>query len=132
MALTTKLISAGRIIAQNLTKSQNARRMVSVTSQCSSKKDWEPEEVKTHTGQVYDDNDYRRVRFINKTKQVNTRFAIDLINEVPPEEKEDRVVWCDGGSGPTGHPRVYINLDQPGNHTCGYCGLRFYKDDHHH
>lgn len=50
------------------------------------------------------------VRFMDKKKQVNQRYAIDLIDEVPPEPRKERVVWCDGGSGPTGHPRVYINL----------------------
>ncbi|RWS23779.1 putative NADH dehydrogenase [ubiquinone] iron-sulfur protein 6-like protein, partial [Leptotrombidium deliense] len=39
---------------------------------------------------------------------------------------KDRVVSCDGGDGPLGHPRVFINLDQPGNHSCGYCGLSNY------
>lgn len=78
---------------------------------------------------------------------------------MPPKEVTERVVWCDGGSGPEGHPRVYINVvniilknnhtfisyqyyvllnsllplfqDKPGNHACGYCGLRFVKKDHH-
>ena len=64
-----------------------------------------------HSFQKYDEDDYRRVRFLGKSrKQVNTRFAIDLINEVPPEPRKERVVSCDGGGGPTGHPRVYINL----------------------
>ncbi len=41
------------------------------------------------------------------------------------------MVSCDGGGGPLGHPVVFINLDDPGNHSCGYCGLRFYKEDGH-
>jgi len=41
---------------------------------------------------------------------VNTNFAIKLIDEVPPAPQKERVVWCDGGGGPTGHPKVYINL----------------------
>lgn len=74
------------------------------------------------------------VRFENASRQVNTRFAIDLIAEIPPKEEKSRIVSCDGGGGPLGHPKVYINLDKPGNRTCGYCGLRFVKpeDDHHH
>lgn len=50
------------------------------------------------------------VRFTNSPKQVNQNWAINLIAEVPPKEVTERVVWCDGGSGPEGHPRVYINL----------------------
>ncbi|XP_059048879.1 NADH dehydrogenase [ubiquinone] iron-sulfur protein 6, mitochondrial [Achroia grisella] len=85
----------------------------------------------THTGQKWDSDDYRLVRFTNAPKQVNPSWAINLIAEVPPKEVTERVVWCDGGSGPEGHPRVYINLDKPGDHSCGYCGLRFVKKDHH-
>ncbi|CAH1406749.1 unnamed protein product [Nezara viridula] len=89
-------------------------------------------DVPTHTGQKFDEDDYRLVRFVGKEKIVNQQFAIDLIAKVPPNAKKERVVWCDGGGGPIGHPKVYINLDKPGNHTCGYCGLRFYKEDSHH
>lgn len=71
-----------------------------------------------------------------REKEVNTRFAIDLIEEAPPIPVKDRYTFCEGGDGPLGHPRVFINLDQPGNHSCGYCGLRFYqkhdKEGHHH
>ncbi|CAG9771943.1 unnamed protein product [Ceutorhynchus assimilis] len=94
--------------------------------------DWVPQEKETHTGQKWEENDYRLSRFVDRPKNVNPNFAINLIDEVPPKQCKDRVVWCDGGSGPTGHPKVFINLDRPGNHTCGYCGLRFFKDDHCH
>lgn len=65
--------------------------------------------------------------------QVNTRFAIDLIAEIPPKAVKGRYAACDGGDGPLGHPKVFINVDEPGNHACGYCGLRFYqeKTEHH-
>lgn len=89
-------------------------------------------DIETHTGQKFENDDYRLVRFVDKEKHVNTKFAIDLIEEAPPKPCKERVVWCDGGSGPIGHPKVYINLDKPGNHACGYCGLRFYKEDSHH
>lgn len=88
-------------------------------------------DIETHTGQKFHQDDYRLSRFVDKEKHVNTQFAIDLIEEVPPKPCKERVVWCDGGSGPTGHPKVFINLDKPGNHACGYCGLRFYKEDSH-
>lgn len=82
---------------------------------------------------MWDEDDFRLIRFINKEKQINEHFAIDLIADVPPVQCKDRVVSCDGGDGPLGHPRVFINLDQPGAHSCVYCGIRFEKiDDHHH
>ncbi|XP_049865584.1 probable NADH dehydrogenase [ubiquinone] iron-sulfur protein 6, mitochondrial [Pectinophora gossypiella] len=86
-------------------------------------------DVVTHTGQQWEPNDYRLVRFMNAPKQVNPNWSVNLIAAVPPKETTKRVVWCDGGDGPEGHPRVYINLDKPGDHACGYCGLRFVKID---
>ncbi|XP_012273054.1 NADH dehydrogenase [ubiquinone] iron-sulfur protein 6, mitochondrial [Orussus abietinus] len=92
---------------------------------------WTPKDVETHTGQKFEENDYRLARFVDKVKEVNTNWAVKLIDEVPPSPAKARIVSCDGGGGPLGHPKVYINLDKPGNHICGYCGLRFYKEDHH-
>ncbi|KAK7868947.1 hypothetical protein R5R35_002582 [Gryllus longicercus] len=103
-----------------------------ISSKLYSQDSWIPEDKKTHTGQIWEKDDYRLARFIDRPKQINEQFAIDLIEKTPPSAKKDRVVWCDGGGGPTGHPRVYINLDKPGNHICGYCGLRFYKNQQHH
>ncbi|KAI9190229.1 hypothetical protein H9P43_001662 [Blastocladiella emersonii ATCC 22665] len=58
--------------------------------------------------------------------------AMDLIAQEPVRKVNKRIVACDGGGGPLGHPKVYINLDQPGNHSCGYCGIRFEQEHHHH
>ncbi|XP_060236345.1 NADH dehydrogenase [ubiquinone] iron-sulfur protein 6, mitochondrial isoform X2 [Meriones unguiculatus] len=66
----------------------------------------------THTGQVYDEKDYRRIRFVDRQKEVNENFAIDLIAEQPVNEVEHRIIACDGGGGALGHPKVYINLKQ--------------------
>lgn len=49
-------------------------------------------------------------RFVGQTKHINEQYAIDLIAEVPPIACGTRVVSCDGGGGPLGHPKVYINL----------------------
>ncbi|XP_023074006.1 NADH dehydrogenase [ubiquinone] iron-sulfur protein 6, mitochondrial [Piliocolobus tephrosceles] len=85
----------------------------------------------THTGQVYDDKDYRRIRFLGRQKEVNENFAIDLIAEQPVSEVETRVIACDGGGGALGHPKVYINLDkETKTGTCGYCGLQFRQHPH--
>jgi len=47
---------------------------------------------------------------MNRPKEVNKNWAINLINEVEPSSQKDRIVACDGGGGPLGHPKVYINL----------------------
>uniref|UniRef100_A0A452IBC6 Uncharacterized protein n=1 Tax=Gopherus agassizii TaxID=38772 RepID=A0A452IBC6_9SAUR len=60
----------------------------------------------THTGQVYEENDYRKVRFVARQKEVNETFAIDLIAEQPVNKVESRVISCDGGGGALGHPKV--------------------------
>lgn len=83
--------------------------------------------------QKFEESDYRISRFLYKEgKEVNTQFAIKLIEQVKPIAVKGRSTYCDGGDGPLGHPRVFINLDQPGNHSCGYCGLRFYQEEGHH
>lgn len=50
--------------------------------------------------------------------------------ETAPEPAEtipvqSREVACDGGDGPLGHPRVYLNMgDQPAI-DCPYCGRHY-------
>jgi len=88
-----------------------------------------PDEI-THTGQSFDGDDYRRNRFIDRKKLVNPNWGMDMVAQIPPIEIEGRVAICDGTApfceaGPLGHPKVYINLDKPGIHSCPYCGLRF-------
>jgi len=85
----------------------------------------------THTGQHWGSDDYRLARFESAPKQVNPQFAMDLIAQLPPIEVTSRIVSCDGGGGALGHPKVYINLDLPGTHACGYCGRRFFRRDDH-
>uniref|UniRef100_A0A8C7CE77 NADH dehydrogenase [ubiquinone] iron-sulfur protein 6, mitochondrial n=1 Tax=Neovison vison TaxID=452646 RepID=A0A8C7CE77_NEOVI len=85
----------------------------------------------TLQNEVYDDADYRRVRFVGRQKEVNENFAIDLIAEQPVSEVGNRVIACDGGGGALGHPKVYINLDkETKTGTCGYCGLQFRQHQH--
>ncbi|KAI8140542.1 zinc-finger domain-containing protein [Fennellomyces sp. T-0311] len=73
-----------------------------------------------------------RFEQMNLETQPNSMAAIDLIAEEPVRFVNQRIASCDGGGGPLGHPKVYINLDKPGAHACGYCGVRFQKEDHHH
>ncbi|KAK7113637.1 NADH dehydrogenase [ubiquinone] iron-sulfur protein 6, mitochondrial-like [Littorina saxatilis] len=84
----------------------------------------------THTGQVFDKNDYRRIRFMDKDKLVNTQFAIDLIAQDPIVVVNDNHVFSDSG-GPLGHPKVYINLDKPQVGKCGYSGRKFIQDKYY-
>ncbi|XP_031560505.1 NADH dehydrogenase [ubiquinone] iron-sulfur protein 6, mitochondrial-like [Actinia tenebrosa] len=90
-------------------------------------KNYATQDTVTHTGQAWDSKDYRNKRFTDRNKEVNMNFGINLVAEEPPIEVKGRSVYCDGGGGPLGHPKVYINLDQDGPHPCGYCGLRFIK-----
>jgi len=106
----------------------NSIKVVSTRCMCSSVPRMEKV---THTGQQFEDGDWKKVRFIDKNKVVNPNFAQDMIDEVPPVEVTERVISCNGGGGALGHPKVFINVDKPGIHSCGYCGLRFTKKAHH-
>ncbi|XP_062519448.1 NADH dehydrogenase [ubiquinone] iron-sulfur protein 6, mitochondrial-like [Corticium candelabrum] len=95
-------------------------------SLCASRVRFSSHDTVTHTGQVWEKDDFRNARFIERQKEVNTQFAIDLVDEEPPTVIKDSKFWCDGGSpGALGHPKVYINLARPGIHVCGYCGNRY-------
>lgn len=40
-------------------------------------------------------------------------------------EVEQKHVACDGGNGPLGHPRVYLNMGNDRSIDCPYCGRRY-------
>ncbi len=50
----------------------------------------------------------------------------------PPEVivVDSHRVWCDGGGGALGHPRVYMEMGAAGFVECGYCDRRFVAADH--
>ncbi|KAF1997043.1 NADH-ubiquinone oxidoreductase, partial [Amniculicola lignicola CBS 123094] len=56
--------------------------------------------------------------------------AIELIHKQPVRWTKDRVVSCDGGGGPLGHPKIFINVDKPKICWCTYCGLPFAHEHH--
>ncbi|KAJ7932405.1 hypothetical protein B0H13DRAFT_2516718 [Mycena leptocephala] len=45
----------------------------------------------------------------------NPLSAMALVNDVPPTMVDGRRAVCDGGGGPLGHPKIYINLVWPLN-----------------
>lgn len=49
----------------------------------------------------------------------------------PPETLyvDDHIVACDGGEGPLGHPRVFLNLGEEGKVECPYCDRLFVFGD---
>ncbi|CAH1635117.1 unnamed protein product [Spodoptera littoralis] len=104
-----------RIVFQN-TKQFNVRYMAT-----------KADDVVTHTGQKWDCRDYRMCRFMHSPKLVNPNWPVKLVAAIPPKKISGRIVWCDGGSGAEGHPRVYINLDKPGPQYCMYCSAGFVK-----
>ncbi|KAI6132834.1 ubiquinone oxidoreductase 20 kd subunit [Pisolithus sp. B1] len=89
--------------------------------------------------------------------QPNPLSALELIANEPVRIVQGRRAVCDGGGGALGHPKIFINLDKPGPHACGYvacspyhvmyealtfrlwssdallsyCGLRFEQAVHH-
>ena len=40
-------------------------------------------------------------------------------------ECEGKRVVCDGGGGPLGHPRVYLQMGEGSEITCPYCSRQF-------
>jgi len=58
--------------------------------------------------------------------------AMEMIAKEPIRLSKTRIAACDGGGGPLGHPKIFINLDKPGAHSCTYCGLRFELEHHEH
>ncbi|KAL4243466.1 Zinc finger CHCC-type domain-containing protein [Abortiporus biennis] len=57
--------------------------------------------------------------------------ALEMISNEPIRLVHGRKAVCDGGGGPLGHPKIFINLDKPGPKPCGYCGIRFEQAPHH-
>ena len=51
----------------------------------------------------------------------------------PPPETitvSKRRIWCDGGGGALGHPRVYLDMGTGTRVECPYCDRLFVLDEH--
>ncbi len=57
---------------------------------------------------------------------------IQVVAPEPPEviEVSEHRVFCDGGGGALGHPRVYMEMGVRGFVECGYCDRRFVLAGH--
>ncbi|TKX26820.1 zinc finger domain-containing protein 2 [Elsinoe australis] len=62
--------------------------------------------------------------------QPRPQAAIDLIHKQPVRWLKTRTTSCDGGGGPLGHPRIFINVDKPQICWCTYCGVPFAHEKH--
>jgi uncharacterized Zn-finger protein len=58
---------------------------------------------------------------------VNRRTGISGRDSMAFEtiETDDAIAACNGGGGPMGHPRVYLNLTPNGRVECPYCSRLF-------
>ncbi|KJZ78999.1 hypothetical protein HIM_01772 [Hirsutella minnesotensis 3608] len=56
--------------------------------------------------------------------------AMEMIHKQPVTWTHNRIVACEGGGGPAGHPRIFINTDKPEIAVCNYCGLPFANEHH--
>ncbi|KAI1918437.1 hypothetical protein LOZ58_001712 [Ophidiomyces ophidiicola] len=63
---------------------------------------------------------------VRKPAYIAQFLLLPLDNYLQPVRwTKERVVSCDGGGGPLGHPKIFINTDKPEIAVCGYCGLPF-------
>jgi len=84
------------------------------------------------TSQRRRDDAYSEARFEQTALdfQPQPLSAMEMIHSEPIRMVHGRKAVCDGGIGPLGHPKVFINLDKPGPKACGYCGIRFEQAPH--
>jgi uncharacterized Zn-finger protein len=69
--------------------------------------------------------DYEEQLLIRTLIQPRPLAAIELIHKQPVRWVKEKSVKCDGGGGPLGHPRIFINVDKPQICGCTYCGLPY-------
>ena len=70
-----------------------------------------------------------RFEQMNIETQPRPYAAIDLIHKQPVRWTKESQVSCDGGGGPLGHPRIFINVNKPQICWCTYCGVPFVSID---
>ena len=50
---------------------------------------------------------------------------MDVMEPLEIKHVDSEVFSCDGGDGPIGHPRVFLNMEGKREIDCPYCGRRF-------
>ncbi|MDS4012354.1 MAG: zinc-finger domain-containing protein [Defluviicoccus sp.] len=69
------------------------------------------------------------IRYHPGPRSVNGASWLSIMDAtITPDETiivDGPVAACDGGGGPLGHPRVYLNLGPAGSVVCPYCSRRF-------
>ncbi|TID20441.1 hypothetical protein CANINC_003558 [Pichia inconspicua] len=70
-------------------------------------------------------------RFVGKNllDQPQPLAAIELIKDQPVSYVHSNIAVCHGTDFVQGHPKIYINLDKPKVHSCGYCGAKYARAD---
>ena len=72
----------------------------------------------------------RDVRNVRQPSEVDTPPIGEPVVGVPETEVvTTRRIWCDGGEGALGHPRVWMTIPDQGFVDCGYCDKRFILAD---
>lgn len=65
---------------------------------------------------------YHRARLLDHShgpaRRLQDSWSMTPFETIPVE---GRIVACNGGGGPLGHPRVYLNLMPSGKVECPYC-----------
>lgn len=61
-----------------------------------------------------------RFEQLNFDLQPKPLSAMEMISREPIRLTTKRIIECDGGDGPLGHPKIFINLDKPGPKGCPY------------
>jgi uncharacterized Zn-finger protein len=56
-----------------------------------------------------------------------TLSMVDSFEKIPTTTRK---VFCDGGGGALGHPRVFLNIADGDHIVCPYCSRTFVLDKH--
>ncbi|KKA31037.1 hypothetical protein TD95_002967 [Thielaviopsis punctulata] len=121
-SMTARALSAGSDAV--VTKNDSVPAVV--TQQAPNRVEvWAPSQQPRHkamTGPRFEQTDFEA--------QPAPYSAMALVHEQPVRWTHDKVAVCDGGVGPAGHPRIFINTDKPKICVCNYCGTPFANEHH--
>ena len=64
----------------------------------------------------------RWVSFAKLSSKVRGRVIASITETIQVNEKR---VACDGGNGPLGHPRIFLEIGAEGEVVCPYCSRQY-------